>query len=48
MESEPKPDMYTNSIILAKFLLVIGLEPILQKKLDFKSNVSTNFTKQAL
>ena len=42
--------MSTNSIILAIFwkILVIGLEPILFiKKSDFKSDVSTNFTKRA-
>jgi hypothetical protein len=42
--------MSTNSIILVvyKYLLVIGLEPILLKESDFKSDVSTNSTKRAI
>ena len=49
-ELEPKPSMSTNSIILANVLILpaIGIEPIPYKRSDFKSDVSTNFTKQAM
>jgi hypothetical protein len=39
--------MSTNSIILAK-LLATGLEPVLLKEPDFKSDVSTTSTKRAM